>query len=199
MPSPVQGHQYMDLDDFEDLVLDRPPDEKWELISGRVVRSMVGARWAHHEIVQNINFALRSHIRDKGLPCQTFTESFWLKQRFLKLAAFPDLMVRCGPMDPDAASIDDPLIVMEVVSPSSQTRDRGEKTPAYMRLASLQHICLIDRDRVHIEVFDRSDAGWTPRPQIESLEQMFELPALSFTMRVADVYRNALPQGVTAT
>jgi Uma2 family endonuclease len=188
----------MDLDDFEDLELQRPEHEKWELIGGRVVRSMVGARWTHHQIIQNVNFALRSHIREKGLPCHTFTESFWLKQRFLKLAVFPDVMVRCGPMD-DVASIDDPLIVMEVVSPSSETRDRADKAQAYMRLASLEHICLIDRDRVHVEVFDRSSAGWTPRPQIESLEQMFELPALSFTMRVADVYRDALPQGVTVT
>jgi Uma2 family endonuclease len=192
MPSPLQGQQYMDLDDFEELLLDKPRDEKWELIGGRVVRGMVGARWAHHEIVQNINFALRTHIRDKGLPCRTFTETFWLKQRFLKLAVFPDIMVRCAPMEPDMGSIDDPLILMEVVSPSSEERDRGKKASAYMRLPSLQHVCFIDRDRVNIDVFDRSDTGWTPRPPIESIEEMLAVPAISFAMRVADVYGDAL-------
>ncbi len=182
----------MDLDDFEELLLDKPRDEKWELISGRVVRGMVGARWEHHQIVQNVNFALLTHIRGKGLPCRTFTETFWLKQRFLKLAVFPDNMVRCGVMEPDMGSVDDPLILMEVVSPSSEERDRGEKASAYMRLASLRHLCFIDRDRVHIDVFDRSDTGWTPRPQIESIEEMFALPAISFTMRVADVYGDVL-------
>jgi len=141
MTGALSGFGYMDLDDFEDLVLDKPEDEKWELIGGRVIRSLIGARLSHHRIIQNVNFALRSHIRARGLPCQTFTETFWLKQRFQKLAAFPDVMVHCSPMEPKAASLDDPLILIEVVSPTSGSRDRGEKTPAYMRLGSAQHIC----------------------------------------------------------
>jgi Uma2 family endonuclease len=197
MPSPVQGHQYMDLDDFEDLELQRPEHEKWELIGGRVVRSMVGARWSHHAIVQNVNLALSNHLRERGLPCRTFTESFWLKQRFLNLAVFPDIMVRCGPMD-DVVSIDDPMIVVEVISPSSEARDRGAKAQAYMRLASLRHICLITRDSVLIEGYDRSKSGWALRPPVESIEAMFELPAISFTMPVAEVYRDVLPPRMPA-
>ena len=78
------------------------------------------------------------------------------------------------------------------VSPSSEERDRGKKAYAYMRLASLQHVCFIDRDRVHINVFDRSDSGWTPRAEIESVEETFPLPAISFSMRVANVYGDVL-------
>jgi len=177
----------MDLDDFEELLLDKPQDEKWELIGGRVVRAMVGARWAHHRIVQNVNFALRTHIRARALPCETFTETFWLKQRFLKLAVFPDIMVRGGPIELNAISIDDPLILIEVVSPSSEERDRGEKASAYMRLTSLKHVCFIDRDRVHIDTFDRNDAGWVPRVPVESLDDTFGLDAIEFSMRVADL------------
>ena len=195
MPRAMNEPQYMDLDDFEELLLDKPRDEKWELISGRVVRSLVGARVAHHDIVQNINFALRTHIRAKGLPCWTFTETFWLKQRFLKLAAFPDIMVRRGSLDRNAVSIDDPLILIEVVSPSSEDRDHGQKAAAYMRLAGLQHICLIERDRVHIEVFDRNEAGWLPRAPIERLDASFALAAIEFAMPVAEVYGEALPGG----
>ena len=195
MPRALHEPEYMDLDDFEELVLDKPRDEKWELISGRVVRSMVGARVAHHRLVQNINFALRTHIRTKGLPCETFTETFWLKQRFLQLAAFPDIMVRCGPLDRNAVSIDDPLILIEVVSPSSEDRDHGQKAATYMRLAGLQHICFIDRDRVHLEVFDRNEAGWLPRAPIERLDASFALTAIEFAMPVAEVYGEALPGG----
>jgi Uma2 family endonuclease len=187
MPRALHGPEYMDLDDFEELLLDRPQDEKWELINGRVVRGMVGARWRHHDIVQNVNFALRSHIRAKGLPCSTFTETFWLKQPFLKLAVFPDVMVRCGPKDPDATSIDDPLILIEIVSPSSEDRDRSQKASAYMRLASAKHICFIDRDRIRIDILDRKDDGWVPRPPIESGAETFELDAIGFAMPVADV------------
>jgi len=193
MSEAYRQFEFMDLDDFEELLLDKPLDEKWELIGGRVVRGMVGARWEHHEIVQNVNVALRNHIRAKNLPCRTFTETFWLKQRFLKLAAFPDIMVRCRPMEPGAVFIDDPLIIFEVVSPSSEGRDRGEKASTYMRLAGLQHICFIDRDRVRIDAFDRNDMGWAPRPAMESLEGVLDLPALDFSMRVAEVYRDVFP------
>ncbi len=193
MQKALPGSDYMDLGDFEDLVLDKPDDQKWELINGRVVRSMVGARLDHARIIQNVNFALRSHIRARGLACETFTESAWLKQRFQKLAAFPDVMVRCGPIEPDAPSVDDPLILIEVVSPTSGSRDRGEKTPAYMRLASARHICLIDRDRIRIDVLDRRDEAWLPRDPIENLDEVFELAALEFSMPVAEVYRDVFP------
>lgn len=193
MQKALHEPEYMDLDDFEDFVLDKPEDQKWELINGRVIRSMVGARLDHARIIQNVNFALRSHIRERGLPCETFTESAWLKERFQKLAAFPDVMVRCGPIEPDAPWVDDPMILIEVISPTSGGRDRGEKTPAYMRLASAQHICLIDRDRVRIDVFDRNEMGWAPRPPIESLDELLDFAALEFSMPVAEVYRDVFP------
>ncbi len=193
MSGALNGPQFMDLDDFEDLVLDKPEDEKWELIDGRVTRSMVGARLSHHLIIQNVNFALRSHIRARGMPCQTFTETFWLKQRFQKLAAFPDVMVRCGPIEAEAPSLDDPLILIEVVSPTRENRDRGQKASAYMRLGSARHVCFIERDRVRIEVFDRNESGWTPRAPIESADHVFELGAIEFSMPVAEVYRDVLP------
>jgi len=55
-------------------------------------------------------------------------------------------------------------------SPGSEERDRGEKASAYMRLASLKHVCFIDRDRVRIDIFDRIGTGWLPRPPIEGGE-----------------------------
>ena len=47
-------YEYMSLDDFEELLADKPADEKWELIGGRVVRMMVGARWEHNRIYRDV-------------------------------------------------------------------------------------------------------------------------------------------------
>jgi Uma2 family endonuclease len=91
------GFEYLDIDDFEELLADKPENEKWELIGGRVVRLMVGARWEHHIIVRNIAYEMTSQLRRAGAPCDLFSETFWLKERFLDLAVFPDIMVRCGP------------------------------------------------------------------------------------------------------
>ena len=147
----------MDLGEFEEYLADKPADEKWELIGGRVVKMMVGARWTHHRLVQNTNVFLVNQLRERGSDCRTFTETFWLKQRFLRLAVFPDVMVQCGRPDPGSTSIDDPAVLFEVVSPGSEARDRGEKAMLYRRLPSLRHNVLVDRDTASIEVVSRRD------------------------------------------
>ena len=70
------GFEYMDLDDFEELLADKPAHEKWELINGRVVRMMVGARWEHKRIVQNITSALLTGFRARGSDCRPYDETF---------------------------------------------------------------------------------------------------------------------------
>jgi hypothetical protein len=59
MNRPSPDHEYMALDDFEELLADKPADERWELIGGRVVRMMVGARWEHNYIIQNTSSGIR--------------------------------------------------------------------------------------------------------------------------------------------
>jgi Uma2 family endonuclease len=182
----------MDLDDFEELLLDKPEDEKWELIGGRVVRSMVGARHAHHRIVSNISVTLSNAFKARRSNCRTYTETFWLKQAFIKLAAFPDIMVRCGKVDLDAISIDDPVVLFEVVSPASQGRDRSQKWSQYRRLTSLQHYVVVERGSVLVDIWDRVDGDWRGRPPLDRLDQIFTLPAIETELSVADIYADII-------
>jgi len=115
-------YDYMDLDDFEELLADRPRDEKWELIGGRVVKMMVGARWEHHFIVRNLTLGIDNQLRAKGSGCHVFSEAFFMKDRPLNSATLPDVMVRCGPMEPGATSLNDPVVLVEVMSEGSVGR-----------------------------------------------------------------------------
>lgn len=181
----------MDLDDFEESLADKPRDEKWELIGGRVVKMMVGARWTHHRLVQNINFFLTSRLRERGSDCRTFTETFWLKQRFLRLAVFPDVMVQCGPPDRDVTAIDDPVVLLEVVSPGSENRDRVEKAPLYRRLPSLRHYAMVDRDSARVELLSRQDErAWIEDETIEGLDAVLSLPAIAIDIPLREIYRD---------
>lgn len=180
------------LDDFEELILDMPADEKWELIGGRVIRGMVGARWEHHRIVQNLSFALFNHFRLKGSPCRPYNETFWLKEKTLNLKVFPDVMVRCGPLAPGATDLSDPVVVVEVVSPGTENRDRIEKWGLYQKLPSVMHYVLAARDRPYVEVFSRGEKGWSGYGAIEGLNQLLTLPAIDFEMALAEVYRDVL-------
>lgn len=184
------GFQYMDLDDFEELLADKPDNEKWELIGRRVVKMMVGARWDHNRIAANILTALMTGLRAAGSPCRPFAETFWLKQRFLDLAVFPDIIVQCGPLHREATSTDNPTVLFEIVSPGSEQRDRVEKWALYQRLPSLQHYVLVERKTIAVDVFDRVEGGWLQRPRIA--EGMVVLAAIDFSLPVAEMYREVL-------
>lgn len=192
MTRPSDQYDYMDLDDFEELLADKPRDEKWELIGGRVVKMMTGARWEHHFIVQNLNFALSRHLRGSGSPCRVFTESFRLKEDALDSSLLPDVIVRCGPMAPGATSLNDPSILVEVLSDGSVGRDRVEKWRIYQRLPSLQHYVLVERDKPMIEVFDRAGEAWFKQRMIEGLDAVLDLSALGVTIPLAEIYRDVL-------
>mgnify|MGYP003393289497 CR=1 FL=1 len=184
------AHEYMSFDDFEELLQDKPEDARWELINGRVIRGMVGAVFEHHAIIGNLDLAISNHLREKGRECRTYRETFYLKERMNDLSALPDLMVRCGPHPRGATSVDDPMIIVEIVSPGSVKRDRLEKRVAYQALPSLQTYVLIERDQVMIDVYERTPAGFVGNAPLQLATDILKLPAIEFEMPVTELYRD---------
>lgn len=190
------GFSYLAFDDFEESLADKAEGEKWELIGGRVVKMMVGARWEHHLIIRNIATDLSNLFEARNSTCGVFTETFWLKEPSLDLAIFPDVMVHCRPLPPDATAINDPVVAFEVVSEGSAYRDRVEKRGFYQQLHSLQHYVLVDRDRPLVEVYDRSSAGtWAGTRQIEGLGGLLSLPAIEAELALSRIYRRVFEAG----
>lgn len=189
MSRPDPRYEWMSLDEFEEMLPDKPRDEKWELIGGRVVRMMVGARWEHHEVASNLHVALKNHVRDRGMPCRVFQESFWLKDRTQDLAVFPDVILRCGAMKPGQTSVDDPLVLIEVLSRGTADRDVLEKKPAYQRIDSVAHVVFVDLDRRSVEVTTRVEGGWSCRVHTDA-EDVATLDAIGFSIALTDVFRD---------
>ncbi|PWB92801.1 Uma2 family endonuclease [Methylosinus sporium] len=192
MSRPSSQYEYMSLDDFEELLADKPANEKWELIGGRVVRMMVGARWEHHFIARNLAFGLMQRLRAKGSSCQVFQETFFLKEKAIDSAMLPDVMVHRGAMEPGATSLNDPTVLVEVMSEGSKARDRFEKWAVYQKLPSLRHYVLVERDRAHIETFDRAGADWVGVQILDGLEAELNLPAIGVSVPLAEIYRDVI-------
>lgn len=188
MGNASEQFEMMSLDDFEELLADKPRNERWELIGGRVVRMMVGARWEHARIVQNIAFALEQGFRRGGSSCQTFTETFFMKSRPLDAAMLPDVMVVCGDIEPGATSVDDPTVLVEVLSPGTEARDRFEKWLVYQQLPSLRHYVLVARDKPYLEVFDRTGPDWDGYRMIDGLDATLELAAIGAAIPLREIY-----------
>lgn len=70
------GFEWMSLDDFEKMLPDKAEHEKWELINGRVIRGMVGARWEHHVIIDNMGLAIGGHLLKSKLPYRVYRETW---------------------------------------------------------------------------------------------------------------------------
>ena len=71
----------------------------------------------------------------------------------------PDIVVRCGPRQ-NQTYLTDPLVVVEVLSPSTMDYDRGGKLKFYKSLPTLRHIALIYQDQMRVEHYERTDEGW---------------------------------------
>ena len=188
----IERYDTMSLDDFEDLLPDMPHDQRWELIDGRVIKAMVGARWEHNIISQNIAYGLRQQLRARNAPCHVFLETFYMKNESIESATLPDVMVVCGALPVGATSVDSPVILVEVMSRGSASRDRNERWRAYRRLASLHHYVLVERDRPCIYVFDRTGEAWANLRSLEGLDAVLDLPALGLFLSLAKVYEDVL-------
>src|SRR3954447_13482834 len=124
----------------------RQPSGRYELVDGEVV-AMSPERSVHNQVKLNVAIALRAAVKAAGVPCQTYTDGMavGVDERH---TYEPDAMVRCGePLDDDAVVARDPVILVEVVSPSSAGTDAGKKLVDYFRLSSVRHYLIVDPGR----------------------------------------------------
>ena len=134
------------------------PTGRYELDNGAVV-AMAPERASHAVVKLNAVIALRDAIGARDLPCRAFP--YGMAVRVTGRTVYePDALVRCGPPLPgDAIEIADPVIVVEVVSPSSRGVDRGVKLASYFSLPSVRHYLIVDTDKRVIIHHRRDEDG----------------------------------------
>ncbi len=137
---------------------------RFELLDGEVF-AMSPERISHNETKQLAWLALRNAIRSRGLPCTAYGDGLTIK--IDDATSFePDALVRCGdPLDPEATSIPDPLIVVEVISPGSRGIDTNLKLQAYFSLTSVAHYLVLEPQRRAL-IHYRRDADGAPAVRI---------------------------------
>ena len=115
---------------------------------------------ARHVIVKlNIARALQDAVRRAGLPCAVFTDGMSVVINS-DTTYEPDATMQCGSsVDLDATTIEKPMIVVEVISPSSAAEDTGGKLADYFTLVSVQHVLVVDPVRKIAMQHSRSDGA----------------------------------------
>ncbi len=128
----------------------RQPDCRYELVGGEVVR-MASERAAHARTKLRVAELMAAEIRARRLPCEVFPDGMAVRIDDSTVYE-PDASLRCGPpLDGEDVIFSDPVVVVEVVSPSSASLDSGLKLADYFRLASVRHYLIVrTRDRTVI-------------------------------------------------
>ena len=136
----------------------KPEAERTELVDGEIVL-MAPERNRHNLVKTNVAVALRLAVREVGAPCVVLGDGATVVVDE-RTAFEPDAVVQCGTRpDPDAVTIDAPLIVVEVISPSSRGVDTSRKLDGYMSLPSMRHYLVIDPVRRTVLHHGRGEGG----------------------------------------
>lgn len=148
----------MTADEFLAWATQQPEGEHYELVDGQVV-AMSPERSAHGLVKVAVAAAMRQAIRSADLPCYVYVDSMAVRVDASTVYE-PDVLVRCGPrLDPEAMQVTDPVIVVEVVSPSSRNVDTGIKLEGYFRIPSVRHYLILRTETRSIIHHRRDDAG----------------------------------------
>lgn len=131
----------MSVDEF--LAWAEGQEGRYELVDGEVV-AIAPEQVRHARIKGSVYLALSAAIRRAGLACEVFPDGMTI--RIEETTAYePDALVRCGVSLPDdALEIPDPVIVVEVLSPSTARHDTGTKLAGYFEVPSIQHYLIVD-------------------------------------------------------
>ena len=110
---------------------------------------MVGSTRAHNLIAGNLFAFLHQHLR--GKPCNAFISDMNARVETVDAYYHPDVMVSCESAELKALSIQEPRLIIEVLSPSTESVDRREKRFAYQSLASFQEYIFVAQDESQVE------------------------------------------------
>lgn len=169
----------------EFLVWEDGTDTRYELLDG-VVRAMAPTLRAHGIVQANLARLIGNALR--GGPCTVQTEA-GISSRFRRNTLYiADIAVSCTPhTGAGEQDLPDPVLVIEMSSPSTAKHDRDVKLPDYRRIASLREIVLIDPFRIACEVHRRSESGWTVEVLADPSDRLV-LDSAGLSVPLADIY-----------
>ena len=174
----------------EYIELEKSSEERYEYFDGELF-AMAGSSLAHLRIGKNISRHLENRLEDK--PCEAFPFDMRIKVPAAPPYRYPDVTVVCGePIMENFQGLPmlvNPLVMIEVLSPSTKDYDKDGKFIAYQSIESFQEYLLVAQDVPHVTRYVRqADNQWL-RSDFIGLESSVELKSLGVILPLTDIYR----------
>jgi len=179
-------HALYSLEDY--LGLEEYANVKHEYLDG-VIHAMAGGSPEHGAITMRIGAALVPQLRGRGST--VYGSDVRIRVAATGLSTYPDLSVGCGERRADSQdpqALVDPVVLVEVLSPSTEAYDRGEKLHHYRQIPSLLEVLLVAHDRHEVEVWRRAQGGWV-RETVDAGGEA-ELKSIGCRLDVEALYRD---------
>lgn len=184
------ARQLFSFDEY--VLLEEMSTVKHEFLDGEVW-AMAGGTPEHAAIAGNVIGLLRTALR--GKRCRVFTSDLRIRVRATGLGTYPDASVVCGeierdPEDPKGHTVLNPTLLVEVLSPSTEDYDRGEKLEHYKQIESLRAVMVISHDTRRVAVWTREVAGWAVKHVVDG--EAANLASIDCSLPVAEIYFDPL-------
>lgn len=160
----------------------------WELVDG-APRAMAPAKMGHNALLGELTALIRNHLLDRGGPCVAVpTPGVVPRVRAEFNLRVPDLAVTCTPFDATDAAMTEPVLIVEVLSPSNQA-ETWANVWAYTTIPSLREILVLRTASVRADILRRADDGsWPEAPEVVT-EGDVVLGSIGFRAPLAALYR----------
>lgn len=175
----------------EYLQQERQATLKSEYRDGQLL-AMAGASREHNRINTNLVRELSTQL--KNSPCDVFSQDMKTRTSPTKFA-YPDVVIVCGEpefLDDEDDVVTNPTIIFEILSPNTESYDRGDKFADYQQRASLQEYVLIAQDKVSVERYTRQASGLWLYERLAQREDTLTLSSVSASLRLDEIYYRVL-------
>jgi Uma2 family endonuclease len=157
--------------------------KRWEFIAGVPVMMAPGSL-PHTIIKGNVFAALRAKLA--GKPCRAFVDGAEVKSH--RLSAIPDVIVACGAIDLGSSTSPEPVVIVEVLSPSSERDDTGREWQGYCLIPALRHYLVVAQDSRFVTIHTRT--GATAFEERVYTDGTIELPAIDASLSLDEIYED---------
>lgn len=171
------------------LAFEEQSDTKHEFVAGRVY-AMSGGSIRHGIITVNISTDLNIQLEET--VCSVSSPDTRVKSDAMETFRYPDVVVFCGEplyVDGRVDTLGNPIVLVEVLSPSTALRDYNEKLEEYVKIDALQAYMLVAQHEAKVEVFSRHESGKWLYDIVTGLDGTVNLPAIDCTLEMRRIYR----------
>jgi Uma2 family endonuclease len=173
----------------EYLAWEEQQEIRYEYVDGEVY-AMTGGTINHSKIAANLITILKNHLRGSG--CQVLTSDAKVQTLASKAYSYPDVSVTCDERDRNASqSISYPCLIIEVLSPSTEAYDRGNKFRRYRRSTSLQEYVLISTTEMCLEIYQPTERGkWELTTYTDG--ELVEFNSVNLSVSIDQIYEDII-------